>query len=77
MAIELFLRDMPNPIIKSADRTVARQAAELRVRNGLDPIDVIIAATALVERCDVIIGNDAIMASRFAQIPYLYLNDYV
>ena len=37
----------------------------------------IIVATALEERCDAIIGNDSIIASRLTGIPYLYLDDYV
>lgn len=73
--IELFLRDTPNLFVRGVDRTVARRAAGLRAR--LHPMDAIIAATALVERCDALIGNDAMMASKVIQIPYLYLNDYV
>ena len=41
------------------------------------PMDAIIVATAVEERCDAIIGNDSMMAARTTDIPYLYLNDYV
>lgn len=75
--IELFLRDMPNLVIRNVDRAVARRAAEVRARTRLAPLDAIIAATAIEERCDAIIGNDAMMAARLTPIPYLYLNDYV
>ncbi len=74
--IEFFLRTTPNLSVRSVDRMVARRAAEVRARTGISPPDAIIVATALEERCDVIIGNDYAVASRMTGIPYVCLDDY-
>jgi predicted nucleic acid-binding protein len=74
---ELILRQTPNLTIRPVDRTIARRAAELRARTGLRPLDALIAATALEEQCDAIIGNDHQMARHLIQIPYLCLDDYI
>ena len=63
--------------VRSVDRTVAQRAARVRAQTRLDPLDAIIVATALEERCDAMIGNDSFIASRSIGIPYLYLNDYI
>ena len=39
--------------------------------------DALIVATAIEERCDVIIGNDSRIARQNTGIPYLYLENYV
>ena len=75
--IEVFLRGTPNLIVRSLDRVVARRAADVRARTGLAQFDAVIAATAMEERCDAIIGNDGMFASRVTGIPYLYLDDYI
>ena len=75
--IESFLRQARNLHVRSVDRTVARRAARVRAQTWLDPLDAIIVATALEERCDAIIGNDSVIASRSTGIPYLYLDDYI
>ncbi len=75
--IELFFRSTPNLLIRSVDRAIARRAARVRASTRLRAIDAIIVATAIEERCDAIIGNDAAMASQVTGIPYLYLEDYV
>ncbi len=75
--IGLLFRDMPNLIIRPVDRAVAAAAANVRSSTRLDPVDSIVAATALVDRCEGIIGNDAVFARRFNAIPYLFLEDYV
>ena len=75
--VELVLRTAPNLYIRPVDRAVARGAADIRARTMLAPMDAIIASTALQERCDAIIGNDAIFAGRLKSIPYLYLEDYI
>ena len=75
---ETFLRGRANLTVRSVDRIVARRAAEVRARTHLAPLDSIIVATGLEERCDAIIGNDSMIASRPVGIPpYLYLDDYV
>ena len=74
---EIFFRDTHNLAIRAVDRVIARRAAEVRARTRLEPLDSIIVATALEERCDAIIGNDSIIASRPTGIPYIYLDDYV
>ncbi len=75
--VELFLRGQINLSIRPVDRIVARRAADIRANIRLSPPDAIIVATALEERCDAIIGNDSIIASRATSIPYLYLDDYI
>ncbi len=75
--IETFLRQQRNLAVRPVDRVVARRAAHVRARTRLAPLDSIVVATALEERCDAIIGNDSLIASRNLGIPYLYLNDYV
>ena len=67
---ELFFRYAPNLIVRSFDRTIARRAALVRARSHLPVPDAIIVATALEERFDVLIGNDASMAS----IPSEYIS---
>ena len=75
--VELFLRGQTNLTIRPVDRIVARRAAHMRANIRLSPPDAIIVATALEERCDAIIGNDSVIASRATGIPYLYLDDYI
>ncbi len=75
--IEIFLQQQHNLNVRSVDRIVAQRAAEVRVRTRLAPLDSIIVATALEEQCEVIIGNDSVIASRNLGIPYLYLDDYI
>lgn len=74
---ETFFRQRPNLSVRAVDRVVARRAADLRARTRLLPLDAIIVATGVEERCDAIIGNDSMIASRNLGIPYLYLDDYV
>ena len=75
--IETFLRETPNLTVRPVDRVVARRAADVRARTHLTPLDAIIVATALEDRCDAIIGNDSVIASQTTGIPYLYLDDYL
>ena len=75
--IELFFRNSPNLVIRSVDRTVARRAAAVRASSRLSLPDATIVATALEDRCDVLIGNDSSVARYSSGIPYLYLNDYL
>ncbi len=74
---EIFFRATPNLVVRSVDSAVARRAAMVRARTQLLLPDAIIAATALEERCDAIIGNDRRMASQLREIPYVSLDDYV
>ena len=74
--LDLVFRNLPNLIIRAVDRPVARAAAEIRARDRLGSPDAIIAATAMVEGCDAIIGNDRAMARRLRGISYLCLDDY-
>lgn len=75
--IEIFLQQQHNLNVRSVDRIVAQRAAKVRARTRLAPLDSIIVATALEEQCEVIIGNDSVIASRALGIPYLYLDDYI
>ena len=75
--IELFFRDAPNLVLRSLDRTIAKRAALVRANSRLTLPDAIIVATALEERCDAIIGNDASMSQYTFGLPYLRLDDYI
>src|SRR2546425_5494865 len=63
--------------VMSADREVAREAARIRAALNLKLPDAIIVATAVVARCDALVGNDRTCAQRVREIPYLYLDDIV
>ena len=75
--IELFLRNSPNLVLRSVDRAVAKRAAEVRAASRLRLPDAIVVATAIEERCDVLIGNDGAMSRGVPGIQYLHLDDYV
>lgn len=74
--LSLFLRHERNLIVRSVDSLVARTAAALRARSRLGAPDALIAATAAVEGCDAIIGNDADFARRSTEVSYLRLDSY-
>ena len=76
--IDLLFRNVRTMLIREVDRAVARLAAGMRARMNLKAPDALIAATAVAEGCDAIIGNDRDFAVRVRQdIPYLRLDDYV
>ncbi len=75
--IELFLRNSPNLVLRSVDRAVAKRAAEVRAASRLRLPDAIVVATAIEERCDVLIGNDGKMSRGVPGIQYLHLDDYI
>ena len=75
--IELFFRNSPNLVMRGVDRTVARRAASVRASSRLRLPDAIVVATAIEERCDVLIGNDRDMYRDVSHIPYLHLDNYV
>jgi predicted nucleic acid-binding protein len=62
------------------DRTIARQAAHFRahsMRAGRKPLtmpDAMIAATAIVARCDLVVGNDREW-KKVEGLPFLFLGD--
>jgi predicted nucleic acid-binding protein len=74
---ELFFAQSPNLAVRIFDRPIARRAAQVRASTRLLLPDAIIVATALEERCDAIVGNDAAMAQQVREIPYLYMENYV
>ena len=45
--VNLFLRYAPNLLFRDVDRSVAQQAARVRARTGLSPVDAVIAPTPL------------------------------
>jgi len=75
--IDLFFRSSPNLVLRGVDRTIARRAALVRANSRMSLPDAIIVATALEERCDAIVGNDAAIASQTLDIPYLRLDNYI
>lgn len=74
--IDMLFRTTPNLMVRPVSRELSWRAAELRAVSRLGPMDAIIAATAIADGCDAIIGNDSVFAARVRQIPYLYLEDY-
>ena len=74
--LDLFLRNARNLVLRNVDREVARRAAAIRADTGMQAPDALIAATAVVEGCDAIIGNDRDFARR-SEVLYLVLDDYV
>jgi predicted nucleic acid-binding protein len=73
----LFFWETPHLRVSSCNSEVARRAAMVLAQTGLRLPDAIIVATALEDRCDAIIGNDIQVASRFSEIPYLLLENYL
>ena len=73
--VEALLRLTPNLFVRPVARAEARAAASVRAATGLRAPDAIIAASAALDRCDVIIGNDRSFARR-SDVPYLVLDDY-
>ncbi len=74
---EMFFSYLPNLVVRTFDRAVARRAALVRATSHLRLPDAAIVATALEERCDVLIGNDATMELQPIGIPYLHLGNYI
>ena len=74
--ISLFLDGFPNLQILPVSRETAAEAARIRAVTGLGVADSIIAATAVVEGFDCIVGNDRECAKRFTDTPYLLLDDF-
>ncbi len=63
--------------VVEVDRAVARMAAEVRATHRLGLADAAIVATAIVTRCDVLVGNDERCAQRVREVPYVLLDDLV
>ena len=74
---ELFFRESPHLVVRTFDVSIAMRAAQVQASTRLALTDAIIVATALEERCDALIGNDAAMAQRVTGIPYLHMDNYV
>ncbi len=74
-SIRRFFAMHPNLHVTPVDRDVAQAAAEVRASTNLKAADAIIAATAAIDRCDVIVGNDRAFA-RHCGFPYLVLDDF-
>lgn len=75
--LELFFGNSPNLIVKSLDRAIAKRAALVRANSRLALPDAIIVATALEDRCEVLVGNDSAMLQETLGLPYLHLNSYI
>lgn len=74
--LNLFLTNERNFVVRGVDSLVARTAAAMRARSNLGTPDALIAATAAVEHCDAIIGNDYEFSKRSTEVPYLRLDSY-
>lgn len=75
--VETFLQTLPNVTFRAVDRIVARRAAALRSTTRLPAVDSLIAASAMEEDCEAIVGNDALFRVRLAGMRYLHLDDYL
>lgn len=64
VTVETFLRRLSGLTVRPVDRNIARRAADVYAGTRLASLDSIIVPTGLEERCDAIIGNDAMIASR-------------
>ena len=73
--LRLFFDSLPNLVLRDVDRVVAHAAARVRAGTHMKAPDALIAATAMAERCDAIIGNDRDFARR-SEVPYLVLDDF-
>lgn len=62
--------------VAALDRRMARQAARLRVEQGIPLVDAFIIATAKETGCEVVIGNDRRCGERSRDVEYLVLGDY-
>ncbi len=69
--------ESPHLMVRPINREVAWRAAELRAVGRLGPMDAIVAATAVAERCDATKGNDSVFAAQLRRLPYLYPGDYL
>ena len=56
---------------------IARQAARIRAKLDLELPDAIVVASAVIGRCDALVGNDRRCAQRVTEIPYIYLDEAV
>ena len=74
--IETLLRLTPNLLVRPVARAVARAAAEVRAATGLRTPDAIIAASAILDGFDVIIGNDRDFARHVRGVRYVCLDDF-
>ena len=75
LSLRKFFAVHPNLHITPVSRDIAQAAAQVRASTNLKALDAIIAATAAMDRCDVIIGNDRGFAKR-SEVPYLVLDDF-
>jgi len=66
-----------NVEILIADREISRVASAIRADHNLKLPDAFIVATAMVNNCDALIGNDKTCAQRVTEIPYIYLEEAV
>ncbi len=56
-------------------RETARRAAEIRAEHGLRMVDAIVAATALLEGCTALLGNDRSFRRLEGTLTYLHVDD--
>lgn len=75
--IRLLMEKFPNLHLVPVRREVLQLAAKLRAKERLRTPDAIIAASAILTRCDCIVGNDRTMQKKLQSISYLCLDDFV
>lgn len=77
-AVNFFLEEFPNIKISPVSRAISRRAAEIRAESGIRLPDAIILATAINNKCDLVIGNDLkLMQKASSYLPIIILNEYV
>lgn len=75
---EMFIRSIPNTIIKSIDYDISKKAASLRGEYNLRTPDALVLATAIVTGSDLFITNDiALKRFKIDGIKTITLDDYV
>jgi predicted nucleic acid-binding protein len=72
---EVLLVNFPHLAVADITRDVARQAAQLRARHRLRPVDAIQLATALVLGATAFVTNDAALARLPSLMDVLLLDD--
>jgi len=77
-AVELFLGEFPNLKVIPVTREISRQAAIIRAESDIRLPDSIILATAINNKCDLLVGNDLkLMQKAVSYLPTVVLNKYI
>ncbi|MEN6326343.1 MAG: PIN domain-containing protein [Syntrophomonas sp.] len=77
-AVKFFFQEFPNLNIINVDREISQVAAKIWAESGLRLPDAFILATALHNKCDLLLGNDIeFMKKASSYLPTIVLNNFV